>query len=45
MQWPERVLVRWKNGKRRGLTENSFFFSRKSKQNKYTAIEPLKSIP
>ena len=44
MQWPKRVQVRWKNGKRRGLTENSFF-SRKSKQNKYTAVEPLKSIP
>ena len=44
MQWPKRIIKRRKNGKRRGLTENSFF-SRKSKQNKYTAIEPLKSIP
>ena len=25
MQWPKRVIMRRKNGKRRGLTENSFF--------------------
>ena len=44
MQWPKRVITRRHNGKRRGLTENSFF-SRKCKQNKYTAVEPFKSIP
>ena len=25
MQWPKRVITRRHNGKRRGLTENSFF--------------------